>query len=302
MKYVISGASAEMGKMVADQLLNTIPASDLTLISRSPAALQNWADKGVSVLAGHHGDADSLKAGYEGADILFMISSLAVGQRIEHHRATIAAAKAAGIKHIIYTSVAGTHPLNPTPSAIEHLETERMLSESGISYTSLRNQMYSEIIHTMICEQAIPTGRWIHNSKSGGFSPVSRADIAACATAIMLNPEPHERVIYEITGSERFTFPELAELASKLWNTPIDYVAVSDDEMHGIYEKLGIPKQGDPSQTFMPLIFGSDELVKQFRAYDMNLLDICSAHVEIITGKKPKLLEAVLKDLIAGNA
>jgi NAD(P)H dehydrogenase (quinone) len=302
MKYVISGASAAMGKMVADQLLEKIPVTDLTLISRNPAALQSWADRGVRVLAGHHGDADSLKAGYEGADVLFMISSLAVGQRIEHHRKTIDVAKAAGIKHITYTSVAGTHPVNPTPSATEHIATERMLWESGISFTALRNQMYAEIFFTMINDQALPTGRWIHNSKSGGFSPVARTDIAACVTAIMLNPERHDRVVYEITGSERYTFPEVAALASKLWNTPIEYVAVSDDEMYSIFEQLGVPKDGDPSQTFMPLIFGADELVQQFHAYEMGLLDITSAHVEFITGQKPRLLESVLQEMIAENA
>lgn len=298
MKYVISGASAAMGKITADLLLKKIPATDLTLITRSPDSLQSWADKGVRVLKGHHGDAESLKAGYEGADVLFMISSLAIGQRISHHRDTIAVAKAAGIKHITYTSVAGTHPANPTPSAIEHVVTEHLLWESGLSFAALRNQMYSENFYVMITEQALPTGRWIHNSKIGGFTPVSRHDIGACAASIMQNPEQHDRVIYEITGSERFTFPEVAALASTLWNKPIEYVAVSNQEMLDFFESVGIPKDGDPTQSFMPLIFGAVELVKQFEAYEMGLLDIKSSHVEFITGQKPRKLASVLVELI----
>lgn len=301
MKYVISGASAVLSKLTAERLLETISPGELTMISRSPAALQSFADRGVTVLAGHHGEAESLREGYKGADCLFLISSLAVGERIAHHRETLKVAKEEGVKHIIYTSVAGTHLSNPTPSAIEHWATELMLWESGMSFTSMRNQIYSELMYSMIVEQGLSEGPWLLNSKMGGFAPVSRTDIAACAAAIMQKPEEHSKVVYEITGPERFNFPKVVELAEKLWGEKIEFVQVSDEEMYACYEKMGIPRQGDPSQTFIPLVFGSDELVKQYRAYEMHLLDIQTAHVEMITGNKPRSMESVLKEIITAN-
>jgi NAD(P)H dehydrogenase (quinone) len=165
----------------------------------------------------------------------------------------------------------------------------------------MRNQIYSELMYSMIVEQGLSDGPWVHNSKMGGFAPVSRADIAACAAAIMQKPEEHRNVSYEITGPERFNFPKVVELAEKLWGEKIEFIKVSDEEMYALYEKVGIPRTGDPSQTFIPLVFGSDELVKQYRAYEMHLLDIQTAHVEMITGNKPRSMESVLKEMIAAN-
>lgn len=298
MNYVISGASAALGKLVADNLLEVIPPSKLTLISRNPQALESYRSKGVTIRKGHHGDLESLKAGYKGTDRLFMISSLAVGKRKIEHRNAIEAAKSVGIQHITYTSVAGAHPANPTPSATDHTATERMLWESGISFAALRNQMYSELFYGMIIDQALRTGTWKHNADQGGFSPVSRIDIAACVSEIMLAPEQHDRVVYEITGNERWTFPKVAELAEKLWKKPITYIPVSDEEKYKIYEQRNVPFEGIPTSKNLAIALGADELVKQFRAYEMGLLDVVSAHVEFITGKKPIKFASTLQDMI----
>ncbi len=69
---------------------------------------------------------------------LLLISSSEVGQRAPQHRNVINAAKAAGVKFIAYTSLlhADTSPLG---LADEHIETEKMLADSGIVYTLLRN-------------------------------------------------------------------------------------------------------------------------------------------------------------------
>lgn len=74
---------------------------------------------------------------------LLLISSSEVGQRATQHRNVINAAKAADVKFIAYTSLlhADTSPLG---LADEHIETEKMLADSGIVYTLLRNGWYSE--------------------------------------------------------------------------------------------------------------------------------------------------------------
>jgi NAD(P)H dehydrogenase (quinone) len=299
MKYVISGASAVMGRQVADLLLQNVASSQLTLMSRNPASLQAYSDKGVAVVAGHHGDAESLKAGYADADVVFCISSLSVGERVPHHRDVIDIAKASGVKHLVYTSVAGAHPENPTPSAKEHWATEKMLWDSGMNFTALRNQCYSELFYTMVLEQGLSGRPWMHNSDQGGFAPVARTDISACVAAIMLAPEKHQRVVYEITGCERFTFPSLVALAEKVTGQSIDFRKVSDEEMYKIYESLGVPRHGDTSQTFIPLLFGSDELVQQFRAYEMHMLDVQTNNVELITGKKARTVQDVFEEIHA---
>jgi len=259
MKYVISGASAALGKLTADNLLHKIPANNLTMITRNPASLDDWKSSGVKVLEGNHADKESLIRGYAGADRLFIISSLAVGKRRIEHENAISAAKTTGIKHITYTSVAGAHPENPTPSASEHVFTERLLWQSGISFAALRNQLYSELVFSMIKNAAIRKGKWMLNSATGQFSPISRKDIAACAAAIMLNPEKHDRVCYEITGPELITFPKLAKLAAELWETPIEFSPITDEEMYALYDIIGVPREGNVNAKNVALVFGSHD-------------------------------------------
>ena len=299
MKFVISGASGTLARLIAEELVANIPADDLILSTRNPAALEDWAARGAKVVRGDHSDPDRLKGAYEGGDRLMVISGLNIGQRIQEHSNVIDAAKAVGIEHITYTSVAGVHPGNPTPSAKEHLATERLLWASGLSFTALRNQLYSELVYDMIKDLALPTGKWLHVGDKGRISPVSRADIAAGAAAIMLAPEKHDRVAYEMTGPERLTNREIAQIAARVFCKPIEYIPVPSEQMHKMLAQMGAQPKPNPASDIPPVRFGSDELVNQWIANDEGYLDILSYHVEFLTGRKPRSLESVLRKLIA---
>ena len=301
MKYVISGASAQIGRLTASYLLETIQPSELTLISRNSDALSEFAAKGVNLLVGHHGEAESLKKGYEGADAILMISSRAGAERSGHHRESIKVAKSVGAKHITYTSCAGAHPSNPTPSAADHLGTEYHLYDSKMSFAALRDQTYSDMLFDIITRQVLPKGRMIMNCEHGGFAPISRNDIARCAAAVMQNTEKHDRICYEITGPERFTWPQIVRLAAKVWDVPLEYVPITTKKMFELFERAGIPLKGNPNSAIMHEAMGGEELVLQAEGYEMGFLDIVSAHVEWITGVKPQSLESVWRTMLANN-
>jgi NAD(P)H dehydrogenase (quinone) len=297
MSYIISGASSEIAQLVAEQLLQKVSPNELTLVSRNPVKLEDWKARGVEVREGDPSNRESLEAAYQGGKRLFLVSGTNIGQRVAENKKAIDAAKNVGIEHIIYTSVAGAHKLNPTPSAAEHILTELNLFDSGIPFAALRNQMYTEFVCTML-ERAAQTGKWRHIGKHGRVAPVSRKDIAACATVIMLAPEKHDRVVYEITGTDRFTFPELAKLGSKIFETDIEYIPISPEEMYSRYEKKGWLRHAN-AELPAPLCFGSDELVHQWIAVEAGFQDLVSAHVEIITGRQPLGVESELKAFVA---
>lgn len=301
-KYVITGASALIGQRTADTLLKTVSPENITLLSRNPASLSRFSNLGVRVLAGSYTDSESLSAALAGAQRLFLISGLNVGNRIPEHSTAIELAKQAGIEHITYTSVAAAHPSNSTPSSEEHLATEVMLQQSGLRFTALRNQYYSDLVHQTVVDNVLASRRWVQNNETGHIVPVSRNDIADCAAAIMLKPQGHDRVIYEITGSERFTFPQIAALASEIWGVSIEYIPVSDATMLEIFQKIGVTAEGDLSSLSLAHKFGSNELIPQCQAYESGLYDIASGHVKYITGKEPEKLADTLKRLITENA
>jgi NAD(P)H dehydrogenase (quinone) len=299
MTYVISGASSGIAKSVAKELLNFIEPDQLTMVSRNPAKLKDWADKGVNVVLGNPVNRDQLEQAYAGAKYLFLVSGLNIGERIIEHKNAIDTAKTVGIEHITYTSVSGAHKQNPTPSAHEHIETEMYLYDSGLSFAAMRNQPYFEH-YAGLLGAVVKKGKWRHHGEKGLTSPVSTDDIVASTVGVMKNPEKHDRVVYEITGPEQFTFPELASLASKVFGTKIEYINISADDMQERYDQIGWPRDPDMSLP-QPTCFGSTELVTQFVADEAGFLDVVSGHVKLITGKAPQKFENFLREYAASN-
>ena len=129
----LTGATGQLGHYVLQDLLNTVPASQIVAIVRNPAKAQALSQQGVVVRQADYSDEAALTAALQGVDKLLLISSSEVGQRAVQHRNVINAAKAAGVKFIAYTSLlhADTSPLG---LAAEHIETEQMLADSGIAY------------------------------------------------------------------------------------------------------------------------------------------------------------------------
>jgi NAD(P)H dehydrogenase (quinone) len=209
-KIAISGASGDMAKRITAELLEKIRPEDLTLTTRTPEALADRAMQGVRVCKADYNDPDALEAGFRGNDILMLISSLAVTRRVPEHRNAIEAAKRAGIRHIVYTSVIGLLPHSPTLSVADHRATEKMLGASGMGWTALRNGTYAEVLPENIALPALETGIWYQVQGEGRFAPPSKIDLARCAATILLDPAVHNEACYDLSGPELLTFQQVA--------------------------------------------------------------------------------------------
>src|SRR5882762_9544940 len=139
MAIIVAGASGDLGRRVAQCLLEAVPAREVILVSRNPAALTEFSRRGVQVRAGDFDKPESLKEVFGGGEKLLLISTLDIGERRRRqHQLAIESAVAAGVRHIVYTSSVGIHPHNPCFVIPDHRETERVLAGSGIAFTILR--------------------------------------------------------------------------------------------------------------------------------------------------------------------
>jgi NAD(P)H dehydrogenase (quinone) len=292
-KIAISGASGDLGRRVSEILLSRMNPQDVTLVSRHPENRADAAKRGARVVAGDYRNPDSLLSAYEGNDVLMVISGHAVAKRIPEHRNAIAAAKKVGVRHIVYTSVAGIHPRNPTISAGDHIVTERDLHDSGLGYTSLRNQTYSELF-TPMAQSALESGVWLQVGDKGRVAPVSKDDIALCAAACLLEPEKHSRVTYEITGPQLLSFRDIADMFSRLYQVPIGYKIISPAQMYEAFDAWGIPRGFNEDTDHPAAAYGSDEIVSAYTAFDQGFHAVLSHHVEFITGKQPVSLGEIM--------
>ena len=213
-RIVVSGASGDLARRITGLLLERVDPASLTLVSRSPDKLAAHASRGVRMFRGDYNDPPALEAAYAGCDTLMLISGLAVTKRVPEHRNAIEAARKAGIRHIVYTSVAGIHPRNPTLSATDHIVTENDLRNCSLGYTILRNATYAEVFPTIAAQPVLRSGKWVQVAGHGRLAPVSKRDIALAATHCLLEPALHAGATYEISGPELLGFREIAALAA----------------------------------------------------------------------------------------
>lgn len=235
MKIAITGASGQLGRLVVEKLKATVPAEQVVALVRTPAKA---ADLGVETREADYAKPETLEAALAGVDKLLLISSSEVGQRTTQHKNAIEAAKKAGVKHLVYTSVlhADTSPLS---LAAEHRTTEADLKASGLSYTILRNGWYTEN-YTGSIGGALAGGAFIGSARDGRISSATRADFADAAVAVLTSPG-HEGKTYELAGDESYTLTELAAEISRQSGKDIPYKDLPVADYAAALTGFGLP-------------------------------------------------------------
>ena len=280
MTIAITGASGQLGRLVADQLLTTVDPAEVVLLTRDPAKLADYAERGADVRAADFSKPDELAEAFAGVERVLLISTDAVGARVEGHLAAIDAAVKAGVRHMAYTSVSGPTADNPAGVVADHAATEEALRESGLAWTMLRNNLYADMQVDSVA-QAAATGQLVTNTGDGGAAYVTRADCAAVAAGV-LTGEGHEGKAYDVTGPHAYTAADLAELATEKAGKPVEVVQVDDDAYTAGLVSAGLPDFIAPLLTS----FGT--------ATRLGKLATVTDVVEQVGGRKPTPLSALV--------
>lgn len=229
----ITGSTGHLGRLAIAALKRRQPGASLIALARDPAKA---ADLGVPVRAFDYTSAEP--AALKGVDVLVLISSNDFNDRAGQHRNAIAAAKAAGVGRIVYTSILKGLD-SPLILAADHKETERALGASDLSATILRNGWYAENV-TGSLAGSVAAGAMIGANTSGRVSYATRADYAE-AIAVAVGAE-HAGKTYELAGDTGLTMAEVAALVSARVGKPIPYNALPADAYAGILVSFGLPE------------------------------------------------------------
>ena len=236
---VVTGASGQLGRLVIQSLLKTVPAAGIVAAVRQPAAVADLAALGVQVRQADYAQPATLDAAFQGATKVLLISSSALGERVAQHGNVIDAARRAGVALLAYTSLlhADTSPLG---LAAEHTATEALLRASGVPHVLLRNGWYTENYLASL-PAVLQHGAVIGSAGEGRIASAARADYADAAAAVLTRDDQAGQV-HELAGDTSYTLAEFAAEVGRQTGRAIPYVNLPEADYRGALLGAGLPE------------------------------------------------------------
>lgn len=236
-KFLVTGATGNLGTKIVDTLLKTIPANQLAVSVRNPEKAKGLQARGVEVRYGDFDYPETLDSAFAGIERLLIISADGDNEtRIRQHANAVAAAERAGVKFIAYTSLANaqesTNLFAPT-----HKATEIAIKKTGIPYSFLRNNWYLE--NEIASIQGVLAGApWVTSAGNGKVGWALKQDYAEAAAAVLSN-DGHENTIYEFSG-KLLTQEEFVSILGNILGKEVPIQQVDDATYTDIMKSAGI--------------------------------------------------------------
>jgi NAD(P)H dehydrogenase (quinone) len=282
---LVTGAAGQLGQSVIRHLIETFNVSPSSIVAatRSPDKLSGLAAKGVVVRKADFDDPATLPTAFAGVDRLLIISTDSLdtpGKRLAQHKVAIEAARKAGVKHILYTSM-------PSPDkslvtfAPDHLGTEQAIKASGAGYTILRDAWYMDN-YLMGLPHSLKDGKWYTAAGTGRVPNISRED-CALAIAAALASAATESAVYTLTGDQPMSMSEVAAVVTEVTGKALDVVQVNGEQLAGGMTGAGLPK------------FVVDMLVSADANIRAGNFEAVSGDFKKLTGKDPQTLKTFLE-------
>jgi uncharacterized protein YbjT (DUF2867 family) len=197
-------------------------------------------------------DPASLVEGFEGVDVLVFISAGYAEDDIvlARHGAVADAAAAAGVKHVIYTSLASSG--ERMTIALPHRWTEDRLANGPFEATILRNGLYSEVplgLALTGAATAAETGVFAAPFGDGRVSVVAKEDLADIAVRVAAETDRdlaagdrsrHAGRTYELEGPTPVGGNEIAEALTESLGRPVTYRSISLADLRQGLEGSGL--------------------------------------------------------------
>lgn len=279
--YFVTGASGKLGQLVAAELAKQLAPGSVTLGSRHPGKLEPFAKQGFRTAVFDFDKPASLREALKGHQHLLLISGdTPVEERIAQHKAAIDAAKAAGVKTIVYTSFTNASAKSLFTFAKAHAETEAYIKASGLAYIFLRDNQYAENIASAIAH-AKETGTFAVHGGKGKVAYLPRADVAFAAATALLS-KSGDNAIYEITGPKAYDAAEIAQILSRKWNKPVNAVELPREALVSILKGAKLPD------------FFIEALVSIHEATAAGEMSAVSGDFKKLTGRQAESLESFL--------
>ena len=228
---LVTGGTGGIGSELLRLLSQAgVPARALV---RNPQKAQKLP--GITWIAGDLSRPETLTTAFQGVKTLFLNTSYYEGMVALQHNA-IAAARAAGVTHVVKVSAFAASDHSQAPIGRWHYQVEKELQESGMGWTILRPHHFMQNLLAQ-AEYIIKDGAVYSASGDGKIPYIDFRDIAAVAFVTLTQPG-HLGKKYVLTGSEAMSYRQAAEIIGAAIGKPLRFVDESPEEArHAACEK-----------------------------------------------------------------
>jgi NAD(P)H dehydrogenase (quinone) len=223
MTVAITAASGQLGSEIVRACLALQPDAEVIGLARTP---ERAARLGVEIRPGDYEQPEDLERSLQGVDSLLLVSGMdAPDKRIGQHRNVIEAARRAGVRRIVYTSVQGAEESTAfSPVVQSNRQTEQDVRDSGLEWAIGRNGIYIEPDVDYLASYVAEGG--IRNcAGEGRCGYTTRPELAHAYARLLSGDAPAGRT-YNLHG-EAITQHQLADHLNQAFGTDLTYTSMS---------------------------------------------------------------------------
>ena len=289
-KLLLTGVDGNLGGFAAEELLKLEPKENLIFCGYNPDSLKKYADMGIETHVTNFNNPDGLKEAFQNAEVVALISMPFVGvKRQNAHKNCVDAAKAAGVRQIVYTSLVNADDeTNPSVEKKDHIYTEKYIQEQGLDYQFMRNSQYAEAMVTNYFTYAKMNAPLTNSQGDGLMAYISRKDCAKAVAYALHRSNEFYKKVWNINGLELMTISTFCAIGDVSTGNHVPFVNVTDEENYQIWDAMGVPRTTDGvflKDSEAP--FSSDGMVTFAQAIREGKMDIHTKDFTELTGATP---------------
>jgi uncharacterized protein YbjT (DUF2867 family) len=218
---LVVGATGHVGREVVAKLKQG--GHKVRVMTRDAARAKELGLDADEVVVGDLRDPASLPAAVEGVEKVYYATPDPEDNVVMLEN-FLAAAKAAGVRHVVRLSARSADVNSKEDLARRHGLAEQALEQSGLAWTHIRPSWFMQ----MMFEYA-PGGRMELPGGEGRIGWIDTRDIADMAVAALTEPG-HEGKCYIISGPEALSYGDLARMMSEATGRDFVYVDQTPEE------------------------------------------------------------------------
>lgn len=286
-RIIVTGVDGNFGGQVVKTITTLVKKEDLILTAPTSQGIEGFLKEGYDARVANFNHREGLEEAFKGGDVILIISAPFVGAKRQNaHKNAIDAAREAGVKKVVYTSLVNARDKeNPSIEKIDHAYTEEYVESIGMDHIFLRNSQYAE---AMITSYMTSNGVMASCQGDGKMAYISRLDCAIAAAYALTKEDMHNQVL-NINGPELLTLQEFVDIGNKETGMNVTVNNVTEEETYAAFDAIGVPRNTDGEfQKDSPAPYSSDGMVTFARAIRLDKMSEFTDDFEKLTNTKPR--------------